>query len=131
MECPNCGTETVAFAIPEAVRDALPEDRPGGALCPRCLRVTPIDDPPAEQPDWRSVASAFPTDAEAGATTATLFALVDSLALYRAEIDDVVRHAESLGVDVLLVLDRVAADDAVDPHFEIDRRRRQLEQLLA
>ncbi|UWG46645.1 Uncharacterized protein HSRCO_0346 [Halanaeroarchaeum sp. HSR-CO] len=130
MRCPNCDATTVAFAIPEAVQDAMPEARPAGALCTHCLTVTPLDDPPSEAPDWSAVHEAFPTG-EAGATMATLLALVDSLALYRAEIDAVARHAESLGVDVMLVLDRLARDDAIDPHFDIDRRRAQLEQLLA
>ena len=130
MRCPTCGATTVEFAIPEPVRDEMPEDRPGATLCPRCLTVTPIDDPPADQPDWTAVHEAFPTDDAAGATVATLLTLVDSLALYRSEIEEIARHAESLGVDVMLVLDRLAADDGVDPHFDIDRRRPQLEQLL-
>ena len=131
MSCPNCGAATVAFAIPAAVIDAMPEDRPGAELCPHCLTVTPVDDPPADPPDWSAVNAAFPTDPEAGATVAALLALVDSLALYRAELETVARHAESLGVDVLLVLDRLARDETVDPHFDIDRRRPQLAQLLA
>ncbi|AKH96725.1 DUF6276 family protein [Halanaeroarchaeum sulfurireducens] len=130
MRCPNCGAPTVVFTIPEAVLDAMPETRPGAALCTRCLTVTPVDEPPDETPDWTAVHETFPTDDEAAATVGALLALVDSLALYRSEIEEIARHAESLGVDVMLVLDRLAADDGVDPHFDIDRRRAQLEQLL-
>jgi len=131
MVCPACGGPTVAFPIPGAVVDQMPEARPGAALCRHCLTVVPLDDPPAEIPDLQTVSDAFPSNREGAATVGALLALVDSLALYRTEIDAVARHAETLGVDVMLVLDRLAADEAIDPHFDIDRRRAQLEQLLA
>ena len=130
MHCPNCGAATVAFTIPDALQDAMPETRAGAALCTTCLTVTPLDEPPAESPDWTAVTETFPTDDEAAATVGALLALVDNLALYRTEIEAIARHAESLGLDVLLVLDRLAHDDEIDPHFDIDRRRPQLEQLL-
>lgn len=130
MRCPNCSSESIEFSIPEPLLDAMPERRPGAALCPHCLTVTPLDERPAGPSDWTDVHDSFPTDPAAGATVATLLALVDSLALYRGEIETVARHAESQGVDVLLVLDRLANDPAVEPHFDIDRRRPQLEQLL-
>ena len=131
MRCPSCDSPTLSFPIPAAVRDSMPEDRPGAAICTRCLTVTPVDDPPDEVPNFTEISDAFPTDEESVATVGALLALVDSLALYRSEIDAVARHAESLGVDVMLVLDRLAADSAIEPHFDIDRRRAQLEQLLS
>jgi hypothetical protein len=38
--------------------------------------------------------------------------------------------AERGGVDPLLVLDRLHAQGGVQPDFDLDRRRHQLEQLL-
>lgn len=131
MDCPRCGAPTVAFPIPAAIRDAMPDDRAGAAICTRCLAVTPVDDPPAHGAAVGTVSDAFPRDAEAAATMAALLALLDRLALYRTEIEVVARHAESLGVDVMLVLDRLARDEALDPHLDLDRRRPQLEQFLA
>ncbi|MFB6071264.1 MAG: DUF6276 family protein [Halanaeroarchaeum sp.] len=131
MRCPNCGEDTVPFPIPDAVAGAMPDDRPGGALCTSCLTVSPTDDPPDTHPDFGAVSDAFPGDGEAGATIAALLGLLDRLALYREEIDAIARHAERLGVDVMLVLDRLAADPDVEPAIDLDRRRDQLEQLLA
>ncbi|MFB6125175.1 MAG: DUF6276 family protein [Halanaeroarchaeum sp.] len=131
MDCPACGEPTVAVAIPTAVADAMPDDRPGAAVCTRCLAVAPTDDPPADYPDLRTISDAFPADGEAAATVVALLALLDRLALYRQELETVARRAERLGVDVMLVLDRLAADPALDPGVDLDRRRDQLEQLLA
>ena len=130
MDCPTCGAPVVAFPIPPAVRDAMPDDRPGAAICTRCLAVTPTDDPPDDYPDLREVSDAFPADGEGAATVAALLALLDRLALYRTEIESIARHAEALGVDVMLTLDRLATDDGLDPHLDLDRRRPQLEQFL-
>ncbi|GGL49054.1 DUF6276 family protein [Halocalculus aciditolerans] len=130
MTCQHCGGETLAFPVPEAARDHLPDDRPGGELCTTCLRVTPTDDPPSEYPDFQTISDAFPRDSEAGAVLACLLAVVDSVALYRSELSALARDAESRGVDVMLFLDRLDADEALQPYFDVDRRNRQLEQLL-
>lgn len=131
MSCPVCGGPELAFSIPPAASEYLPDDRPGATICRRCLSVSPSDDPPADYPDFTVIDEAFPADGEAAAVVASLFALVDSLALYRAEIEALATLAERRGVDVLLLLDRLVANDAIRPHFDADRRRAQLEQLLS
>jgi len=129
VACPRCGTETLDFPVPESASAHLPDDRAGGALCPHCLAVTPIDDPPADYPDFSNALPGFP-DGETGALVACVFALVDSLALYRGEVSALAMQAERRGVDVLLLFDRVTARDDVNPYFDASRRSRQLEQLL-
>lgn len=130
MECPNCGGEMLAFQVSPEVREHLPDDRSGASICRRCLTVTPEDDPPSTYPDFTAIDDAFPADGEDAALVASLFALVDSLALYRREIEELATMAELRGIDVLLLLDRLAANDGIRPHFDVDRRRSQLEQLL-
>jgi len=130
MSCPRCDAPTVAFAIPDDLRIHLPDDRPGAALCTRCLAVTPLDDPPAGDPSFERVSDAFPVNDEAGVAFACLLALLDSLVLYRAEIDALAAYAETRGTDVLRTLERLAADDGVAPFFDLERRAQQLEQLI-
>jgi hypothetical protein len=130
MACPECGAETLSFPVPEDVRDLLPDERAGAAVCTRCLFVTPEDDPPADLPDFAAASDALPRDPERAVTVVCLLALLDSLALYRSEIEGLAREAERAGVDVLLVLDRLGADPDLEPHLDLGRRRRQLEQLL-
>ncbi len=129
MVCSNCGGETLAFPVPEVVRDHLPDDRPGATICRTCLTVAPLDEPPDTYPDFTRLLDGFPAG-ETGGVVASLLALVDSLALYRQDIEALATMAERDGVDVLLLLDRIAVSGRIQPHFDIDRRRTQLEQFL-
>ncbi|WP_336036028.1 DUF6276 family protein [Halobacterium yunchengense] len=130
MACPNCGGDEVAFPVPEDVRGALPDDRPAAALCTSCLYVSPLDEAPEDYPDFARVSDAFPTDGETAAVVACLLALLDRLVVHRGDAERVAGAAERRGVDVLLVLDRLAADPGLDPHLDLRRRRGQLEQLI-
>lgn len=130
MDCPECGAETVAVPVPEEFQSALPGDEPGVALCQRCLTIHPEPDPPAEPPDLQTVSEAFPSDPAAAVPMALLVGLVENLALYRAEISDLLERVERAGTDPLLVLDRLDRDPALDPAADLGGRRRQLEQLL-
>ena len=56
--------------------------------------------------------------------------LLDSLALHRPALEELLGAAERAGVDPLLVLDRLHAQGGVQPGFDLDRRRHQLQQLL-
>jgi hypothetical protein len=130
MPCSNCGGQVRRFPVPDSVREYLPDDRPAATLCTNCLAVSPADEAPAEYPDFTRVSDAFPADGETAAVVACLLALLDRLVVHRAEAERVATEAERRGVDVLLVLDRLAAEDALDPSLDLQRRREQLEQLI-
>jgi hypothetical protein len=129
MACPECGADVVAFAVPTEYREYLPAAEPGAALCRRCLRLQPVGEPPEAVPDLASISDAFPGDDAAAVPLALLLGLLENLALYRAEIDDLATAVERAGVDPLLVFDRLAADPAIDAATDLRGRRRQLEQL--
>lgn len=131
MTCPDCGGETVEAPVPQSFTSYLPDDRPGIALCTQCLAVSPIDEPPSKLPAFDAVSDAFPRDPEKALPIVLMLALLDSLALYRSELDDLAATAERRGVDPLLVLDRLASDPTLDPGFDLEKRRHQLAQLLS
>ena len=130
MDCPDCGAETLSFPVPAELREFLPGDEPGAAICTRCLALHPVPDPPADQPDFQSVSTAFPGSTDAAVPMALLVGLLENLALYRAEISDLLARVERAGTDPLLVLDRLAYDEDVDADVDLAGRRTQLEQLL-
>lgn len=129
MNCPHCSTELIAFDVPKTYREYVPGEDSGVALCPHCLVLQPLSDPPGE-PTFERMSNAFPTDPEAGIPMALLVGLLDNLALYRSEIATLLEAVERAGVDPLLVLDRLAADPDVETELDLRGRRRQLEQLL-
>jgi hypothetical protein len=129
MDCPDCGGRTLPFPAGEYA-DALPGEEPGAALCTRCLALHPVGDPPADPPDFQRVSDAFPADPSAALPLAVMVGLLDNLALYRAEIADLLAAVERAGTDPLLALDRLAADPDIEPTVDLAGRRRQLEQLL-
>jgi hypothetical protein len=145
MTCPECGSEQVAFRVPADLRAYLPEETETAALCTVCLALDPGEsatedsttggsatespDSVAESPDFGRISDAFP-DGDAGVAMALAVGLFDSLALYRSEISALLERVERAGTDPLLVLDRLEADPELDPHFDVDRRRTQAEQLL-
>jgi hypothetical protein len=129
MPCSNCDGPTLSFPVPAAAREHLPDEPAGATICRDCLTLDPLADPPAEQPDFSKILGEFPTG-EAGAIAAAFVSRLGSLALYRAEIEALAALAEDRGVDVFLLLDRIAASGRVQPHFDLDRRRPQLEQFL-
>lgn len=134
MDCPDCGAPTVAFAVPPDLRAYAPEgtseDASGAAICTRCLRVHPAESDAGDPDvDVGGLADFFP-EGEAGVALALALGLLDSLALNRDAIETLLRRVERAGADPFLVLDRLAAAGRIDPHFDVDRRRDQLEQLL-
>ena len=130
MDCPTCGSEALAFPVDPSLREYLPGEEPGAALCPRCLTLRPTQDPPADVPDFTTVSDAFPSNADAAVPMALLVGLLSSLALYRSEIAALLERVERNGVDPLLVVDRLADDPAVESDVDLRGRRRQLEQLI-
>jgi hypothetical protein len=119
----------LVLAVPADLREHLPEASERVAVCTRCLALEPTDEPPADDPDFGRISDAFPTG-EAGAAMALAVGLLDSLALHRRELAALLERVERGGTDPLLLLDRLDADPELDTHFDVDRRRTQVEQLL-
>ena len=128
MDCPDCGAPMVAFGVPAEYREYVPDASAQAALCPSCLALTSAESAPPD-PRFDRVSDAFPTG-EAAPPLALAVGLLDSLALHRPALEELLGAAERAGADPLLVLDRLHAQGGVDPAFDLDRRRFQLEQLL-
>ena len=129
MECPNCRARTVVFDVPDEYREHAPDEASRTALCPECLTLTAAEDAqPAPNFEW--ISSAFPTDEAAAVPLAIAIGLLDSLALNRRALQELIPAAEAAGADTLLLLDRLHVQGGVNPDFDISRRRHQLEQLL-
>lgn len=126
MSCPVCGEPSVAFDVPSDLREYAPEETERAGICTVCLRTFPVDDPPAS---FRDIVDAFP-EGDGGVALALALGKLDSLALKRTAIVALCERAERAGVDPLLAVDRLAAAGNVEPHFDVDRRRHQLAQVL-
>lgn len=129
MDCPACGADTVAFAVPEAHREAAPA--PEAALCPTCLTLSPAegDALAPEDADFTRIIEAFP-EGEAGAAMAIAVGLlVDSLALNRDAVKPLFDAVSDAGGDPWLVLERLAVAGTVQPDVDLGKLRRQLDQL--
>jgi hypothetical protein len=123
MDCPDCGAVTVAFVVPDALREF---DESAAALCTRCLALHSADEPDAN-PDFAAVSVDFPTDAAAVPMALTV-GLLDSLVLHRGAVEALLERVEREGTDPLLVLDRLASDPTLDPKIDLATRRRQVAQ---
>lgn len=130
MDCPECGAEALSFPVESSLREYLPGDEPGAAICSRCLSLQPVRDPPEEVPDFTSISDALPSSSDAAVPMALLVGLLASLATYRQEISALLERVERAGVDPLLVVDRLADDPAIECETDLRTRRRQLAQLL-
>jgi hypothetical protein len=129
MDCQDCGSRAVPFAVPAAFADCVPGSESTVALCSRCLALQPAPEPAAE-PDFERVSDEFPNNPDAAVPLALLLGLVENLALYRAEITELLEAVERAGTDPLLALDRLAADPTIETELDLAGRRKQLEQLL-
>jgi hypothetical protein len=130
MNCPDCAVKLVTFTVPSEYREYLPGSEPAAGLCPRCLSLEPVSDPPEGDPEFDRVGEAFPTAPEAALPMALLVGLLENLALYRSEISALLEAVERAGTDPMLVLDRLSHDASVETDIDLTGRRRQLEQLL-
>jgi len=130
MDCPNCGTEALAFPVPADLRGYLRGDEPGAAICPRCLVLSPVVNPPADHPDFTRIADIYPANPEAAVPMALALGLLSSLAVYRSEIEALLERVERAGTDPLLVIDRLAVQGSIDSEVDLRGRRTQLAQLL-
>jgi len=135
MSCPDCSGDVVAFAVPPAIREHAPADE--AAICVDCLAVHPVTelDVPAEEfanttipadADFSGLDAACP-GGRAGVAFALALGKLDSLALNREAITELLEYAETAGADVFLALDRL---DAPEADVDLDRRSSQLRELL-
>lgn len=127
MDCPECGTEMVAFAAPAVARGAAPGDV--AAICPKCLELvqTETADP---DPDFSRIVESFP-EGETGATMAIAVGLlVESLALNRTVVVELFESIQDENVDPWLVIERLAASPTIQSGVDLGRARDQLEQLM-
>lgn len=130
MDCPDCGAEALPFPVPAEFQASVPGETSGAAICTRCLAIHPVEDPPADAPDFQRVSEAMPRDPDAARPLALALGLLRNLALNRAEISDLFDRVERAGSDPLLVLDRLEGDAGIDTDLDLSGRRRQVEQLL-
>lgn len=130
--CEACGsTALVVRSIPAPCREILANDPAQIAFCEDCLTLRPA--PAASvDPDWdpSTTSPAFPADLEAAVGVVLLVTLLESLALNRAAIGEIVRYLETAGVDPLLVLDRLAVTPGTTPPIALADRRDQLAQIM-
>ncbi|MFB6252498.1 MAG: DUF6276 family protein [Halobellus sp.] len=129
--CQHCDRPLVRLNVPPRLREFAPEESAAVGSCPRCLRTTAAAEDPNERPDpdGTTLPEAIP-EGDGRVAVVLVLGLLDSLATNRAAIEALVDHAERGGADIFLTVDRLAGDDAVDPHADLARRRRQLETLL-
>lgn len=128
MNCPNCGAEVVAFAVPSDLQEFAPDGR-AVAICTVCLATTPVHAGESD-PDFDRINDAFPEGRGGIAMALAIGLLVESLALNREAIGELLAHVQDEGADPWLVLERLEASPTIDPDVDLDRVRRQLDQLL-
>jgi hypothetical protein len=130
MTCPECNSPLVPFDIPPELREYVPEESEALAICTQCLSLHPTELSESDSAsDFSRISNSFPTG-EAAVPMALTLGLLESLALYRSEIETLLEHVERRGVDPLLVIDRLTTQGSTQPQWDGDRRRRQLEQFL-
>ncbi|MFD1685510.1 DUF6276 family protein [Halobellus litoreus] len=128
--CDVCDRPLVRVAVPSVLREYAPENAAVVGSCPRCLRTYPLASDESSDFDGEAALPAAVPDGEGSAALLLALGLLDSLATNRAAIQALVEHAEASGADVFLTLDRLAADESVEAHADLGRRRRQLVSLL-
>ncbi|WP_435196497.1 DUF6276 family protein [Natronomonas sp. EA1] len=127
MHCSACNGSAVSFDVPEELRAYAPDETDTAAFCTRCLRVEPSET--GGSPDFTLISDEFPADADSAIPLALAIGQLGSLALNRRRIEALIERVEKNGTDALLVLDRLNAQGNTAPHFDVPRRRAQLEQL--
>jgi hypothetical protein len=127
VTCDVCDVPLARARLPTDLRSHA-GGAPGVGICPLCLRTKPVENAP-ETDRLDSVGDYFPRG-DGGAAVALALGMLDSLALNRAAVTALADRAEREGADVLLTLDRLAGDESLDPHFDVERRRSQVEQFL-
>jgi hypothetical protein len=120
IRCPRCEAQLERIDVPPAAASLFSSSTAGG--CPVCLTV--VDAGVGDDSAASSVLGSV--DPAAAAAVWSVIRDLPQLAMSHDRLDRALALAEEQGVDVFLHLERLAADPAVDAHFDIDRRRRQL-----
>ncbi len=129
MNCARCDVQLIRFEVPVDYREYLPSHSTHAAVCPRCLTLTTVNEGD-KHPEFDRISEVFPQNKTAAIPLALALGLLDSLALHRSAIQSLLHDVETAGTDPLLVIDRLQSHPDIQPIFDIDRRRHQLEQLL-
>jgi hypothetical protein len=129
MQCSECRSETVSFAVPTALAEYAPGGGDAAAICASCLHVQPADSADAHA-DFGRISDAFPTNEESAIEMALVVGLLSSLALNRSKIETLLERVEARGDDAMLVLEALEHDEHLRSSVAIGRRRKQLEQLM-
>ncbi|MFA9515893.1 DUF6276 family protein [Halopenitus sp. H-Gu1] len=129
MSCPDCGDDLLAVRVPADLReyvDHVPEETV--AVCLDCLRTHSSSLAETVTTDPSEINETIP---DGGGGVAFLLACgkLGSLAVNRPAIIELFEYAEREGVDVLLTLDRLATE-LEDPHFDVERRTKQVGEFL-
>jgi len=130
MSCDSCGSQTIQLAVPDAIDPELPFDSPGASVCTRCLEATPRGEVPESDPELDQISPYLPEDTETATTLVLALGLLDSIGLYRAEVETLFRRVENAGADPFLTFERLLDSPTVEFSFDGRRRRTQLQQLL-
>lgn len=130
MDCATCGSETLVVSSPD-LGAYLPGEPGVVAVCRTCLTVTPAEADARDDPESvAGLSNALPDDPDAALAMALVVTLCESLALYRAELEELVTRVERAGTDPLLALDYLDDDPDLALALDVERRRHQLVQLL-
>ena len=132
--CPSCDRALTRVSVSSGLREFAPAGAAVVGSCPRCLRTVALPDEELEDGGGAlRGGSDLPTavpGGDGGAALLLAFGYLDSVALNRPEIEALLGHAERAGADAFLTLDRLAADESIDAHADLARRRRQLETMV-
>ncbi len=126
MSCPVHPDAGVTVAVPPRYRQYAPNAAERVTQCPHCLRVW-SGGQEAQSP--QAITDQYPAG-PAGAGAVLLIGLLASIAGHREQLESLVADLERDGVDVFLLLDRLAGATDIEPAVDLAARQRQLAQLL-
>jgi hypothetical protein len=127
MRCPVCNAAVVTFDVPEEYQGHLPAETDHAGLCSRCLRLHPAEE---GGDDFEQLGEEFPQAEEVAVPMAIAIGLLDSLALNRREIEELLDVVINHGVDPILVVDRLQTQGSTDPAVDLNKRMQQFQQLM-
>lgn len=116
----------IGFRVPAECREFAPEGATTAGICPDCLGLATVDDATAE---FARLLDGLPAGEAGAAMALAVGLLVESVVLNHDAIAELFERVSDQGADPWLVLERLAAAPTVDPDADLDRLRRQLDQL--